>query len=106
MRPLLAAILLLPAVCRAAPLPAQFEGSSVNASGTTVLKAGQAYAAMQPIARSGPVAQAASALAIPPEKPFSVEWPGGGELWAMRDGQPSRLDSWSDRSLPLAPGEG
>lgn len=103
MKLILAALLLSPAVCRAAALPAQFESSSVNASGTTVLKAAKAYTAMPPIGRSGVVARAANALALPPEKPFSVEWAGGGELWALKNGQASKIDSWSDRSLPLNP---
>jgi len=53
------------------------------------------------MARSGAVLQAANALALPPEKTFSVEWAGGGELWAIKNGQASKMDSWSDRSLPL-----
>ena len=103
MRALIAALLLFPAVCRAGVLPPQFEGSSVNAAGTTVLKAAKTYTAIQPMGRSAVIAQAAAALAVPPGKPFSVEWQGGGELWSMKDGQPAKLDSWSDRSLPLGP---
>ncbi|PIU19508.1 MAG: hypothetical protein COT18_07135 [Elusimicrobia bacterium CG08_land_8_20_14_0_20_59_10] len=103
MRLLIAALLLLPHVCQAGSLPPQFEGSSVNASGTTILKAAKAYTFIQPVGRPAVVAQAAAALPLPPEKPFSVEWPGGGELWAMKDGQPVKLDSWSDLSLPLNP---
>lgn len=103
MRPLIAALLLLPAVCRGGSLPAQFKGSAENAAGTTILKAAKAYTSMHPMGRPELVAQAAAALPLPPEKPFSVEWPGGGELWAMKNGQPVKLDSWSDRSLPLSP---
>jgi len=103
MRLLLAALLLAPALCRAADLPPQFEGSSLNASGTRVLKAAKTYVGIPPMGRPGLVAQAASSLALPSDKPFAVEWPGGGELWAMKGGLPARLDSWSDRSLPLNP---
>lgn len=101
MKLILAALLLLPALCRAATLPPQFESSSANPSGTMVIKASKTYTAIPSIARSGTVLQAAAALALPPEKPFSVEWPGGGELWAIKEGQATKLDSWSDRSLPL-----
>lgn len=103
MRLLIAALLLVPAVCKAGSLPPQFEGSAVNAAGTTILKAAKSYALTQPMARPAVVAEAAAALPLPPEKPFAVEWPGGGELWAMKAGQPVKLDSWSDRSLPLNP---
>ncbi len=103
MRNILAALLLLsPVLCRAAVLPAQFENSVVNSAGTVVLKAAPAYNADQQ-GKGEAVAQAARALGIPVDKPVAVQWPGGGELWTMKDIGAVKLDSWSDKALPLGP---
>lgn len=103
MRVFLAAVLLLaPALCRAA-LPAQFEGSSMNASGTMVLKAAQGYISLDQLSRAAVVIQAVSALNLPADKPLAVQWSGGGELWTMKDNLAVKLDGWSDKSLPFGP---
>lgn len=103
MKTLLAALLLVPSFCSAASLPSEFESSRTNPAGLVYLKAAGGYKNLSAAARASAVTNAAAALGRQAGQ-LAVELDGAGELWNLKNGKASRLDSWSDRPMPLAHG--
>lgn len=99
MKLLLTALTLLLPTCAAA-LPSAFKGSYVNASGMTYLEAVPSYEQLPLPTKAAEIAVAARELGVTAGS-LVVKRDGGGELWSIRTGTPSRLDVWSDRSIPL-----
>jgi hypothetical protein len=95
---LIALVLLLPAYASA--LPAAFKGSRVNGAGVTYLEAASAYDQLSLTAKAAEVAIAAKELGLTSGR-LVVKQEAAGELWVVKAGTPSRLDAWSDKSLPL-----
>lgn len=104
MRLLLAAALLLaPALCRAASLPPEFESSRLNPAGALYLKASKTYSSLTTSEQSEAIGRAGAGLGYVPDKPIIVELDGAGEVWVIKEGVAVKLDAWSDRALPFGP---
>lgn len=99
MKTLLAALALLLPTCAAA-LPAVFKGAHVNGAGVTYLEAESSYEQLSLPTKAAEIAVAARELGVAAGS-LVVKRDVGGELWSVKAGTPSRLDVWSDRSIPL-----
>ncbi|OIO02945.1 MAG: hypothetical protein COX65_02780 [Elusimicrobia bacterium CG_4_10_14_0_2_um_filter_56_8] len=95
---LIVLVLLLPAY--AAASPSAFKGSRVNGAGVTYLEAAPVYDQLSLTAKAAEVAIAVKELGLTSGR-LVVKQEAAGELWTIKAGTPSRLDAWSDKSLPL-----